>query len=79
MKVEQQETAMKEGVNHQADALADLPVTDEQAEEIAGSCGPNGPCRPPGGGYINNHNETTVSDEEDEIQLGDLPVADWQA
>jgi hypothetical protein len=39
------------------------------------------PVRTTSGGYINNHNETTVSDDEaaGEAQLADLPVADEQA
>jgi hypothetical protein len=39
------------------------------------------PLRTPSGGYIDNHNETTMSDDEDkgEAQLADLPVAYEQA
>jgi hypothetical protein len=37
--------------------------------------------RTPSGVYFDNHNETTVSDDEHEgeAQLADLPVADEQA
>ena len=39
------------------------------------------PVRTPSGVYIDNHNETTMTDDEDkgEAQLADLPVADEQA
>lgn len=42
---------------------------------IAGQCNPSGPRSPGGTGFVNNHNETTVSDEEGEANLADLEPA----
>lgn len=63
--------------------LADLRLTAEELDGIKGGCGPfhEAPSRPPIGGYINNHNETTVSDGEDEqgfFEFADLSLTDEQ-
>lgn len=65
--------------------LADLRLTDEELDGIKGGTGdePTTTIERPtgGGGFINNHNETTVKDGEagGQVCLTDLPVADEQA
>jgi hypothetical protein len=54
--------------------FADLPVADEQADEICGGDGTDIPPRPPGGGFFNNHIETLAEDETSAAALADLRV-----
>ncbi len=52
----------------------DLMLSEAHENDIKAGC-PSCNWGPP----LINHNETTVSDREDEAQLADLPVADKQA
>lgn len=55
-------------------ALADLPVADDQAGVICDG-EETVTTRPPGGtGYVNNHNEAALNDEEEEAPYTDLSL-----
>jgi hypothetical protein len=60
--------------------LADLSVTDEQADIICGGDGTTAstaPTKPPGGGgFVNNHNETTTRDGEEDTACTELTLTD---
>ncbi len=58
--------------------LNDLAPADEQVDSIKGG-EDTPPLRPPDGGGINNHNQTTLTDEEDEVRLADLELTVEQA
>jgi autotransporter-associated beta strand protein len=78
MKTAKQAISLNEQPNTQAEALADLPVTDEQAEQAKGgqievlsfSWGMHQ------SGAFPNHNETSTCDEEEDAAFTELSLTD---